>query len=379
MASIKVGSIIADIRGKVGDQVYSRNRAGLYVKATYNPVQTSYYWSVAKDYFILASAAWSTLSDSDFIAWRNFTEQFGKVSSFIDGHKSLDPRDFYIACSMNRQYCGLDEFPQPVEPGNPGFTHLSVDISSSSNIDLQVHGGSYSEDYYTIFKSCPPRPLTTRSINTVYQSIFHTSFYNPDTSNEVYTEFYDRFSVGAPDDTQRGFFSCNIIHGASGVQVGWNWTSSIGVTLSNYYYLGDQNIYGNVATATLQAAVRVLASQSSFMQSISWYLDNPTGSYRFALYSDASGVPDAKLCESNVFSPGSGIFWRTENVTPAFNIINGNYYWIAIGSSGQSRNRYGSAGNPVSFGSSSGTTFPSNWSQSATAALQVSAYATALY
>lgn len=78
MASIVLGSIVADIRGKVGSEVYSRNSAGLYVRAVPVWDQPDSDRQLACRAVITAlSQAWSdTLTDDQRTDWRKYAHQF---------------------------------------------------------------------------------------------------------------------------------------------------------------------------------------------------------------------------------------------------------------------------------------------------------------
>ncbi len=74
MASIVAGSIVCDIRGAIGTEIYSRGPGGLYVKARTSPAQPA---SAARDQaqtnFTAATQGWSArLSAAQRAAWRAY-------------------------------------------------------------------------------------------------------------------------------------------------------------------------------------------------------------------------------------------------------------------------------------------------------------------
>lgn len=80
MAVIVPGSIVGDIRGSVGEETYSRNQGGLYVKSRAGPAAAP----TAEQLIITAamtalSRAWSTtLTDEQRESWRTYAHQFPK-------------------------------------------------------------------------------------------------------------------------------------------------------------------------------------------------------------------------------------------------------------------------------------------------------------
>lgn len=74
MATIETGSIVADIRGSVGNEIYSRGPGGLYVKSRTSPAQpASAYRDATQATFTALTQAWSgTLTESQRQTWRQY-------------------------------------------------------------------------------------------------------------------------------------------------------------------------------------------------------------------------------------------------------------------------------------------------------------------
>ena len=74
MATIRPGNIVADIRGKLGDTVYSRNSAGPFVRERIDPVQPDTQLQLDQRALLTAlSQAWSgTLTEAQRATWRQY-------------------------------------------------------------------------------------------------------------------------------------------------------------------------------------------------------------------------------------------------------------------------------------------------------------------
>lgn len=74
MATIETGSIVSDIRGSVGNEVYSRGPGGLYVKSRTSPAQpVSAYRAATQATFTTLIQAWSgTLTEAQRQTWRDY-------------------------------------------------------------------------------------------------------------------------------------------------------------------------------------------------------------------------------------------------------------------------------------------------------------------
>lgn len=85
MAKIKFGMMMTDARGKLGGQVFSKNRSGAYVRTKVTPVnpQTSFQ-QANRQLLGNLSSQWSSLSTEQRTAWNNTVEQWQKTNVFGD-------------------------------------------------------------------------------------------------------------------------------------------------------------------------------------------------------------------------------------------------------------------------------------------------------
>lgn len=127
MASIRLGSVIADIRGSVGDETYGRNQGGLYVRQRVSPSQPPSDERDARQAAMTAlSQAWSgTLNQTQRDTWT----QYGRQHPLPD--RFGRPRDLAGICHFIRCNCQRyrDESaitastaPTSPPPAMPGFT-----------------------------------------------------------------------------------------------------------------------------------------------------------------------------------------------------------------------------------------------------------------
>lgn len=94
MAVIRTGSIVSDIRGSVGDETYSRNKGGLYVRARVDPAQPA---SAERDLRQAALTAisqhWSaSLTSAQRVSWRGYAAQHFLPNRW----GTLSPRSGYV-------------------------------------------------------------------------------------------------------------------------------------------------------------------------------------------------------------------------------------------------------------------------------------------
>jgi hypothetical protein len=85
MAKIKFGMMMTDASGKLGGQVFSKNRGGSYVRTKVTPLnpQTTAQTNV-RGIFASISSAWSNLSESARASFNGFVSDYARTDVFGD-------------------------------------------------------------------------------------------------------------------------------------------------------------------------------------------------------------------------------------------------------------------------------------------------------
>lgn len=85
MAKIKFGMMMTDARGKLGGQVFSKNRGGAYVRTKVTPTNPqSVNQSVVRQLFGTIAQAWSALSNAVRAEWNTAVEAWKTTDIFGD-------------------------------------------------------------------------------------------------------------------------------------------------------------------------------------------------------------------------------------------------------------------------------------------------------
>lgn len=88
MAKIKWGMIVTDGRGKLGGQVFSKNRSGAYIRTKVTPSNPRTADQMAgRSILGSLSASWSGLTDEQRRLWNNAVEEWQKTDIFGDSRK----------------------------------------------------------------------------------------------------------------------------------------------------------------------------------------------------------------------------------------------------------------------------------------------------
>lgn len=140
MANIRAGSLVVDIRGRVGTEIYSRNSAGPIVRSAGSWVQPDTQRQLdARAVITALSQAWSgTLSDAQRKTWRTYGRQWPRPNKFgevtiTNGYLA------FIRCNAlhYRQYTALGFLvAPPAGPIHPPTFTFDVDAGEAGSLTL---------------------------------------------------------------------------------------------------------------------------------------------------------------------------------------------------------------------------------------------------
>lgn len=134
MARILFGQMIAEARGKVGGLVFSRNRAGSYMRTKVTPTnpQTAKQTGV-RTFFTTIAQAWRGLTAVQRLQWEGAVENF-KSSNIFGLIKTLSGAQLYQKLNVNLLNIGQAQISEPPVPTSvPAITSISIVADESAN------------------------------------------------------------------------------------------------------------------------------------------------------------------------------------------------------------------------------------------------------
>lgn len=356
MALIKTGSIVADISGKVGDNIYSRNASGPYVKTFAAPTITpSTYTAAAQQALADANVAWQNLTDIQFNNWVQFSKQFPRPT-FHNGYQSIDPKALFVSSFINLYYTGLTPSPLPIPPNGSGFNKIDLDLAASPNPLIYIRGGVTNSDYKVNLYSNVHQPSSIRSINTIPTYYFKTVDYVPNSGIDFQGDFLTRFGALPLSPGRRLFMKAKVIHVQSGIAVNKGWNNQIFAGTLTPGTLGKTTIGGTLRSQPNGHALPVTAPYDGFINSLSLYRDQRANTIQFAVYNDLGGKANSLLAQTLPVSNNNPDGWRTLSLTSPLAITAGTKYHLAAFCDGNLAFYYDSG--PSNNDSSSVTTLP---------------------
>ena len=135
MARIKFGMMMTDARGKLGGQVFSKNRAGAYVRTKVTPSNPrSLSQMSSRSILGSLSVMWNNLTLSQVAAWNAATADWQKTDIFGDLKKPTG-KNLFVQLNKNLKQSGqpiVTDVPAKVEIPIISATAAVVDISDTS-------------------------------------------------------------------------------------------------------------------------------------------------------------------------------------------------------------------------------------------------------
>lgn len=171
MAKIKFGMMMTDARGKLGGQVFSKNRAGAYIRTKVTPSnpQTSAQAQVRSNLGTL-SASWNNLTAEQIAGWNGAVNDWQTTDIFGDIKKPTG-KNLFVKLGLNclNNYLPVNEsVPQKMElPAlNEAYATLNATTGILSILELpEFVGGRYQ------LEATPPVPLGVSFVKNRFRYI----------------------------------------------------------------------------------------------------------------------------------------------------------------------------------------------------------------
>lgn len=140
MAKIKFGMMMTDARGKLGGQVFSKNRAGAYVRTKVTPSNPRTISQMeSRSILGTLSAGWNALTDAQRASFNNAVESWQKTNIFGD---MVKPTGKNLYTSLNKNLLQAELSPINVAPQKMDLPALTGFVPTfdlvASEIDLGI-------------------------------------------------------------------------------------------------------------------------------------------------------------------------------------------------------------------------------------------------
>jgi len=142
MAKIKFGMMMTDARGKLGGQVFSKNRGGSYVRTKVTPANPQTTAQVqARARLGQFSSGWSGLTEEERLAWNSAVSSYAKTDIFGD-LRNPTGKNLYAKLNINLSLIGASPILKPtspvalIDPINAAFSVAESEDIQISNLPV---------------------------------------------------------------------------------------------------------------------------------------------------------------------------------------------------------------------------------------------------
>lgn len=210
MAKIKFGMMMTDARGKLGGQVFSKNRGGSYIRTKVTPNNPqSADQSTVRTFFGLISQEWSGLSNADRKTWNEAVDSYQQTNIFGD---LVNPsgKALYQRLNQNLRLAGESGLSvAPAVEGAPDIAVSGVSIDTTAEeITLAKAGGASS--YILQVRASGPVSAGTSNVSNKFKTVYYDKA-GGTAPADTWAGYVDKF--GTPQIGERIFFQVYAVYG----------------------------------------------------------------------------------------------------------------------------------------------------------------------
>lgn len=156
MAKIKFGMMMTDASGKLGGQVFSKNRGGSYVRTKVTPTnpQTTAQMTV-RGIFASISSLWSSITEASRLSFNNLVGDYGTTDIFGDLHNPSG-KALFQRLNQNLEISGQAQITVCVPPQSVPFANILSSVADVSAPFFNVETGNDTTGSKIVIWATPP-------------------------------------------------------------------------------------------------------------------------------------------------------------------------------------------------------------------------------
>lgn len=196
MAKIKFGMMMTDASGKLGGQVFAKNRGGSYVRTKRTPSnpQTSAQMAI-RGIFASISSRWSSLTEQQRASWNGFVADYAKTDVFGD---LRNPSGKALFQRLNQNLAISEQAEKDVctSPIEVPFANVTLASGSVAGAKLEVNTAGDTTGSKVVFWASPSLSQGTKFVKNKLRQLEVTAGANVVTHN-LYSAYVAKFGVPA--------------------------------------------------------------------------------------------------------------------------------------------------------------------------------------
>ena len=209
MAKIKFGMMMTDASGKLGGQVFSKNRGGSYVRTKVTPVnpQTTAQMTI-RGIFASISSAWSSLTESQRATFNGFVNDYARTDIFGD-LRNPSGKNLFQRLNQNLSISGQSQITDCVAPSEVPFANLVSALGDVSGTELEVTTAGDTTGSIVVFWATPQLSQGTSFVKNKLRQIAYVNGDDALTRN-VWSDYITKF--GTPSAGANIFIGVRVIN-----------------------------------------------------------------------------------------------------------------------------------------------------------------------
>lgn len=209
MAKIKFGAMMVDASGKLGGQVFSKNRGGAYIRTKATPLnpQTTAQMTI-RGIFASISSAWSGLQEESRQSFNNLVSSYARTDIFGD-LRNPSGKNLFQRLNQNLVISGQPQITTCVQPSEVPFANLAeVRLNGADNEIELSYAGNLTGSKVVVWAT-PPLSAGTSFVKNKLRQIAVINGRDGVTA-DVASEYVAKF--GAFDNDSNIYFGVRVIN-----------------------------------------------------------------------------------------------------------------------------------------------------------------------
>lgn len=209
MAKIKFGAMMVDASGKLGGQVFAKNRGGSYIRTKTTPLnpQTSAQMGV-RGVFASISSGWSSLTEAGRQSFNNLVADYARTDVFGDT-RNPSGKSLYQRLNQNLAISGQAQITACVLPSAVPFADFTEVILNYATDTVQLTTAGDTTGSQVVVWATPPLTAGTKFVKNKLRQIAVVAGDDALVAN-VFDEYVAKF--GAFSNTDNIYFAVRVIN-----------------------------------------------------------------------------------------------------------------------------------------------------------------------
>jgi hypothetical protein len=199
MAKIKFGMMMTDARGKLGGQVFSKNRGGAYIRTKVTPSNPRSIDQQANRALLGSlSQQWSGLTEADRASWNGAVSNWAKTNIFGDSHNPTG-KNLFVQLNKNLSaagYATISVAPEKVEMAILGLSGVSFLLGAE---ELRFYANGDLTGFTVVLSATPSLTQGTSNAKNKFRTFYSSpqATYSDTDAFEAYAAKFGTPVLGA--------------------------------------------------------------------------------------------------------------------------------------------------------------------------------------